>query len=247
MHTLRTALGLSITAAFALFSIASLSGGLAGEEAEQELTARIILSDGEGDELVNPSTDESITVQDGTGGAGHTGVQPGSVMTVSIPFNAPNGNVVGAGIRFGENGPIRTIPIDGAQGQTNGTLQFDFQVPQSVCDNLSQICHDIKCYEFAVTEAGEVSQANINQIALACNNCEEPSCRDLLPDCFVGQCSSAAQACNNGQDLQSCVEVTIGGNDPRCWYEVGGDIIPCPDCQNLEGCAQQAVDACSGD
>jgi hypothetical protein len=57
------------------------------------------------------------------------------------------------------------------------------QVSQSLCGSLSSICHSIKCYEFAVTSAGTISRANITDLAVACNNCSEPSCKGLLQQC----------------------------------------------------------------
>lgn len=101
-----------------------------------------------------------------------------------ITFNAPNGNVVAAGMRFGNSGPINVIPVNGSQGQTGGTISFPFQVGPNTCDNLSKVCHDIKCYEFAVTSDGKISRSNIRDVAIMCGKCEEPSCRDLIyPPC----------------------------------------------------------------
>jgi hypothetical protein len=139
--------------------------------------------------LEDPETDPTVMI-DGSGGGGgpHQEVHPGDRVTVSIPFDAPNANVTGAGVRFGDSGPIQVIPIPGASGQTSGTLQFTFEIPLDICDNLSQICHDVKCYEFAVTSIGKVSAADINALALVCGNCDEPSCQDLLDSCEVGDC-----------------------------------------------------------
>jgi hypothetical protein len=223
--------------------------GLSGEAAEAELTATILLP-GEGGELVNPETDPSIQLSP-AGDSGTSTLSPGGTMSVQIPFNAPNGNVVGAGIRFGANGPIRTVPIGGTQGQTSGTLQFDFQVTSDICNNLSDICHDIKCYEFAVTSAGKVSQANINSVAMLCGNCDEPSCQSLLDDCEVPEvpvgdvtCSGATGvACPNGKSLQFCVDPASGS----CWYDVGGTKISCGTCgagTDVSACASQAVTSC---
>jgi hypothetical protein len=107
-------------------------------------------------------------------------VRPGDVLQVSISFQAAEGNVVGAGIRFAEDGPIRTIQIPDASGLSEGTLDFDVEIPADICDDLSRICHDIKCYEFAVTSEGKVSRANIVDIGLVCGGCDESSCRSLL-------------------------------------------------------------------
>jgi hypothetical protein len=113
--------------------------------------------------LDDAETDTSISV--GSDQSGHAEAHRGGTLNVAIQFQAPNGNVIGGGIRFGETGPIQVVSIPEAQGQTSGVLNFAIQIPASVCDNLSQICHDIKCYEFAVTDIGKVSVANINAVA----------------------------------------------------------------------------------
>jgi hypothetical protein len=155
----------------------NLNAGLAAPT----LNAGILLPPTEGDPLMNPATDETVTVMPPVAAPeGPSALRPGDTVTVEIPFEAPNGNVVGAGIRFGETGPIRTVGIDAATGQTANTLTFDFQVPQDICDDLADICHSITCYEFAVTDIGEISVANLTPIALACAGCDEPTCQPLL-------------------------------------------------------------------
>ncbi len=130
----------------------------------------------------NTQTDSTVIIT--SGGSGTMPLNTGSQMEGKISFNAPNGNVVGAGMRFGTSGPINVIPVSGAQGQTSGTLNVPFSLSPSTCANLSEICHDIKCYEFAITADGKISQANIRDVALMCGNCNEPSCRSLIvPPC----------------------------------------------------------------
>jgi len=93
-------------------------------------------------------------------------VVAGQTVNVSIPFTATNSNVTHAGIRFGTTGDIIMVPIDGATGNAAGVLDFSFGIPADLCANLNQICHDIRCYEFAVAGSGtgsfQVSRANIN-------------------------------------------------------------------------------------
>jgi hypothetical protein len=172
------------------------TGGEKNGNPESELNDAIQLDD-EGDPLVDPATDESIGVTNNVPGDTHIPLEPGGSMQVVIPFDAPNANVIGAGIRFGATGPIQVVNQPQAAGQTQGTLSFVFQVPDSVCANLSNICHDIKCYEFAVTSAGTISKANITAVALQCGNCDEPSCQELLDSCdalsvsgtWTGECA----------------------------------------------------------
>ncbi len=191
-----------------------ISGGGGGGGADGDpLTALNsgILLPGQGEVLDNPATDEGIDVGGETGGI--MPLYPGGTVTVTIPFFAPDANVVGAGIRFGDSGPVQVVPIDGAIGVSEGTLTFDFQVPDNICDNLSSICHDIRCYEFAVTDAGMVSAANINQVALACAGCDEPSCQSLLTDCEgEGECTSPDDCASD----ETCVDGNcVGQGDLR--------------------------------
>jgi hypothetical protein len=182
----------------------NLNAGLAAPT----LNAGIVLPATEGEPLMSPATDETVTVMPPVAApAGPSALRPGDTVTVEIPFEAPNGNVVGAGIRFGETGPIRTVGIDAATGQTANTLTFDFQVPQNICDDLADICHSITCYEFAVTDIGEISVANLTPIALACAGCDEPTCQPLLMcdmpppgEVEVGMPCTPADACVPGSE-----------------------------------------------
>lgn len=156
--------------------------------------------------LDDPPTDPSVSLGPIDGSVPPLEVYPGDRITVNIPFTAANQNVVGAGIRFGSVGPIAVVPVPGAQGTASGTMQFDVVIPPDICDDLGQICHDIKCYEFAVTDVGAISAANIADLALACGNCDEPSCQDLLTSCQL-DCDSQFVA---GGDIPETHEVELG-------------------------------------
>jgi hypothetical protein len=174
---------LALTLAPACSSGGSGGGGGGTDRAEAALNESIDLGPNESAPLVGAETDESIQVENLAPAGKHVPIAPGSTMTVTIPFSAPEGNVIGAGIRFGANGPVRVVSLPDYAGQTQGSLSFSVAVPASVCNSLSSICHDIKCYEFAVTSAGLISRANITAVALQCGACDEPSCKDLLDQC----------------------------------------------------------------
>jgi hypothetical protein len=74
----------------------------------------------------------------------------------------------------------------GGGGSSSGTGSVSFTVPQNICANLSSICHQIICYEYAVTSAGTISRGNIMQVAMQCGNCSEPSCQQLIQGCSGG-------------------------------------------------------------
>jgi hypothetical protein len=150
--------------------------------------------------------DPTINVPMGGSPSAPQEVKPGGTLGVAIPFTAPNGNIVGAGIRFSPTGPFKFIPIPAAQGKTSGTVSFQMQAPPSLCGSLSSICHSIKCYEFAVTSAGTISRANITDLAVACGNCTEPSCQTLLKSCNL-------DAGDDGGDAGQCSSVQTAGAD----------------------------------
>lgn len=74
----------------------------------------------------------------------------------------------------------------GGGGGSGGTGNLAFQIPADICSQLSSICHQIQCYEFAVTDAGTISRANIMDVAMQCGNCDEPSCQQLIQGCQGG-------------------------------------------------------------
>jgi hypothetical protein len=201
--------------------------------------------------LDGPATDESIGTSTQQG-EGHAEAHPGGTLNVSITFDAPNANVIGGGIRFGETGPIHVVEVADAVGQTTGTLNFAVQIPASVCDDLSSICHDIKCYEFAVTDAGTVSKANINAVALACGNCDEPSCQDLLTSCEADPCGCTAdEVCVDGVCQVATEQNSCALRDPSCCpgqddsCTAPGEVCFCDAfCTEAGDCCPDACDTC---
>jgi len=194
-------------------------------------------------EVDGTNVDDSIGVSGSEGG--YAEASPGGTLNVSISFDAPNANVVGGGIRFGANGPVQVVTIPDAMGQTSGTLNFAVQIPDSVCSNLSQICHDIRCYEFAVTDIGAVSQANINDVALMCGGCDEPSCQSLLDMCEVPlspYCQDAVDsAFEDFSTGDACMDACVTDSYVPC--------IKANDCQDITGCVdalQSCFTGCTG-
>lgn len=151
----------------------------------------------------NTEVDNSITIT--SNGSGTMPINTGTQMNGSISFSAPGANIIGAGMRFGSSGTINVVPISGANGNTSGTLNTPFSVSASTCDNLSKVCHDIKCYEFAVTADGKISKANIRDVALMCGGCNEPSCAPLIdPPCAPASCSGNFNSSLSGAQTGTC-------------------------------------------
>jgi hypothetical protein len=140
--------------------------------------------------LTDPETDPSVELTSTSTAAPNGSLAPGSQASLSIGFTAAgSSNVTGAAIGFGTATTLPTkimaVPVD-TNGATSGVIDFDFGVDLSMCDNLSTICHDIRCYEYAVVDGQKVTAAEINEIALACGGCDEPSCQTLLTNCPTG-------------------------------------------------------------
>lgn len=135
--------------------------------------------------LANPAVDPSVELRDTNSGT-VVKLTPGTSLDFSLPFTAPKDNVVAAGIRFGDRGPIHVVP---AASPDPGTLEFSIGIPATICAELPAVCHEINCYVYAVTDVGQVSTGNVQRVALACGGCEEPSCRQLLDECRGGEFS----------------------------------------------------------
>jgi len=192
-----------------------------------------------------PATDDSITIPPPPTGTATPAVMEGDAMSVSVPFSAPNANVVGVGIRFGDSGPIMTIPTS-TMGKTSGTLSASVTIPPSICKMLASICHSIKCYEFAVTSIGKVSRANIRSLALMCGDCSEPSCKSLLPDmCFDpgnATCVDGSSCSSEGSSAvwRSCASVS-GSCASGYYITSGGRRFDCGSCQPVCSAAAQSL------
>lgn len=157
------------------------------DDANAYLNDNIILPPGSIRVSADQVTETNDITINSSGSSGTMQVVGGQTMNVSIPFTSNGPAVNAAALRFGDTGDFIIIPINGSS--TSGTLDFSFGIPADICNNLNDICHDIRCYEYAVVDDGsgsnfQVSRANINQLATACGGCDEPQCVALLgPGC----------------------------------------------------------------
>ncbi len=183
---------LSTTLSLTTLIFITSCGGDSDEDAEPDdanayLNENIILPPGSIRVSAGQVTETNEITITNTGSNAPIQVTGGQTMDVSIPFTSTGPAVNAAAIRFGDTGDFIIIPVDGSS--TSGTLDFSFGIPSDICNNLNDICHDIRCYEYAVVDDGsgsnfQVSRANINQLASACGGCDEPQCVALLgPGC----------------------------------------------------------------
>jgi hypothetical protein len=197
--------------------------------------------------------DTSITVTPAGGAPGD--LVPDTGTTVGTTFTSPTANVIGSGIRFGDTGAINVVPFPGG-AQQSGTAMLTFSVPSSVCSMLGGICHSISCYEYAVTDVGTISTANITQLAMACGNCDEPSCQSLLMSCdATGDCDPACnpdtEVCLDGTCMPLDATTSCALRDPSC-CPGEDDSCTAPDsacycdafCTEAGDCCPDACDTC---
>jgi hypothetical protein len=115
-----------------------------------------------------------------------TGIENVNTITFTPSAGAAGTPVTAVGMRFGPTGAITFREVTPEEAQA-GIASFIFSIDPSVCENIAQICHDIKCYEFAQTSSGAITQADLQDIAAVCAACDEPSCLELLEE---GVCES---------------------------------------------------------
>lgn len=86
-------------------------------------------------------------------------------MTNAVPGQATNVNV-----KFGSGSSFVQIPVSGSTiTSSSGTLNVGFSVPSSICDNVSDIEHQISCYEqVTLADGSQVSKETARQMLLAC-------------------------------------------------------------------------------
>ena len=141
---------------------------------------------------------------------------PGDEGTMSIGFSdVPADTPFDVNIRFEGADQYINVPMDPALtgGGTSGTLNLPFSLPDSVCDNLDDIQHQITCYESVSVGGVSVSLEQARQIVLDCGrrqycdsagaNLAGQDLRNLdLQDCsFAGANLSGANL--SGADLSN--------------------------------------------
>jgi hypothetical protein len=212
-------------------------------------------------------TDRDIddTIEVTSGGNSNQRMPIGDGQVVNIGLNYESDAPVDAiCIGFGSPDNAWCVPADSAnvdaQGNPNsGSLLAGIEIPPDLCDQLGQICHDIRCYEFAKTSAGTFSAENVNMIAMACGGCDEPSCQSLLDECTAptpqptnnggtgscggsctsGQCSFLQAFCDkNEQCLASSPDQAY---NPNCF----SDAISQGACDQMGSATESQMEACA--
>lgn len=194
-------------------------------DAEQRLQALLQQAYPTGVMVAGPGTDDSVVLAAPADPLKRAPLTSGAPLSVGIDFTAQS-PVTAICVGFGSPNNALCVPT-GAPGivqsgsPTQGAIGLTLPVPADLCAMLSSICHDIRCYEFAQTDAGTFSAANIHLLASACGNCDEPSCQELLDSCVVG----CEPACMGGQTCVDGVCVAEGAlRFTLTWSTPGTDL-----------------------
>ena len=212
----------------------------------------------------NPNA-ETITGQfpgDITGATDQGSITAGPGETISISTRAsspedPDDPVVASLVWMEGSNSFISLPSSGADSNENDTLQNSFTVDQSVCDNLCNIVHQVKCYEAAQTASGTITAANLTTVVLECtgagNPAECPSVSNIVANGAGGggnfgtcqQICTFAAGCPeaNAPDIGTCVFGCT--NDPfrdailNCWEQANPQ--SCTDYAALKS-AEECID-----
>jgi hypothetical protein len=126
------------------------------------------------------------------------------------------------------------VPVPAAAGKQQGVVNIPANVASDVCTgfNLSNVCHQITCYEQVVTPSGTYSKAQGMQLVLYCNGGND--CQGNPADASTSDAPPADTGVDVPLDQGGCRPTTFGSGDcipapgpPSC--PVGMDFCGCPD------------------
>lgn len=124
-------------------------------------------------------------------------IAPGVQDTMSIDFSSVPANTrFDVNVRFDDADGYINIPIGTAMtgGSTSGTLNLPFSLPDSVCDNLADVQHQIACYESVSVGGVSVSLEQARMLVLDCGRRQ-----------FCDSAGADLASVNlSGLDLRSC-------------------------------------------
>lgn len=146
------------------------------------------------DPLINPALDASISA---VSNREYIIAYPGESFLIELDFVAQNRNVVGGGIQFPNSDVVQWTLLRDLEGETSGTIRFAYVVPEGICDDVANLCHEISTKQFAVgrnvSPSGDVDGDGVTDgdfvvsnpaevsVVLKCASCDSPSCVDIFP------------------------------------------------------------------
>jgi len=169
----------------------------------------------EGYEAGASAEDVGVDYSEEPGPSGYFPVWSSSVVSPSVSYST-EAPVTALCVGFGDPADAWCIPtshpdVTTSGSDTDGRASLALTLPPELCAGLSEICHDITCYEFAETEWGTFSAADVEFLAAACGACDEPSCQDFIDECSLdGFCLSDADCAPE----EACVYGTCVGSGP---------------------------------
>ncbi len=218
------------------------------------------------DALFDPAIDDSVSI---VSNVDQVVAIPGSAFTIDLSFIAENMNVVGGGIRFPGSDEVQWTLIEGLEGEASGDVRFGYVVAAEVCEDIPNLCHEIKTTQFAVVRNvvgdvdgdgardGEfvVSPGKEVSVILNCASCESASCQELLPpgSCFECQqatvCDDYFERClAEGRPNFGMAEADLFDNlfgpDGILWSSQAGCNLGATACENAQEQAETMPDVC---
>lgn len=160
--------------------------------------------DGEQDPLLDPPTDDSLTVIQQLESA-KIGL-PGESFRIQLGFEAPMENVVGGGIRFEGSDEVQWTLLNSVMGESSGSVGFSYELSSGACDDLTNICHELTAEEFVISDIGgefHVSEPKDVTIILNCSTCDSQVCADLFVE-YDLVCQTCVQPSECEDVFESC-------------------------------------------
>ena len=100
-------------------------------------------------------------------------IAPNQQGSLGISFsNVPANTPFDVNVRFDGADSYINIPVGTSTtgGATAGNLNIPFSLSQSICDNLADVQHQIRCYESVSVNGVRVSQEQARQMVLNCGS-----------------------------------------------------------------------------
>jgi hypothetical protein len=178
--------------------------------AEEQLNAVVRAAYPSGRAARMPSPDSSggsggASSGGGTSGVAAPAVLPGQTVSVSPPPSSTGEPADEVCVAFGSPDDGWCVPVE----DTNGGA-LDIPIPVDFCEgiNISDVCHDIRCYESATVGGQTFTSTSVQPLIAACGGCDEPSCAPLIES---GVCECATDDdCQGGKVCDGGVCVTDG-------------------------------------
>lgn len=162
-------------------------GDSGGGNAAEEFTDNVEISDGQRINGAPPTGTFDLPAATGSGGT----VSPGNSFTIPVPTGVAD--VAAVNVSFGGGSYFR-VPVNGTGAIAASAGNF--------CGNLSDVCHQIRCYEQVVTSSGTVSRQQALNMVLNCTGGTDCNGNQA---CTCTQAAGVPTSCRTTITMQYCI------------------------------------------